>query len=270
MRALLLTALVLAACTDPLVVAKVGSRELRKAEVTLLVASKAKAAALDPKDALEALVERELFAEGARRAGLHHDEAVRARLAQLEREVLAQALLEKEAASLDEAALKKRYEEKKPSLEVREVHVAQIFVSVPQGATAEERRQHESRVAAIHARLVGGDDFAAVAREASDDKPSAERGGDVGRVREGQVNQDFFAAAAALKAGELSKPVKTEHGYHLLKALEAPVTVVPAFDELRGRLLADARRELEESLKKKLEAEITVKRYPAALSGGAP
>ncbi len=266
----LIAPLLLAACTDPLVVAKVGSHELRKADVTLAIASKAKAAAPEPKDALEALIDRELFAEGARRAGLHRDEAVRARLAQLEREVLAQALLEREAKALDEASLKKRYEDKKASLKTVEVHVAQIFVAAPTSATAEERRQLESRANGIYARLLGGDDFAAVARETSDDKPSAERGGDVGKVRAGQVNQDFFTAAAALKAGELSKPVKTDYGYHVLKALEAPAEVVPSFEELRGRLLADARRELEEALKAKLQSDVTVKRYPEALVGGTP
>lgn len=251
----------LSSCTSDEVVAKVGRSEIRRAEVTSVVNARAQGAPLTPAEALDALVSRELLAEGARRAGLSQDEAVRARLHSLEREVLAQAMLERATSGIDEKALRDRYEKTKDEFRTREVHVAQIFLAIPSGASDEDQARLLSKATAVYARLVGGDDFAEVAKEVSDDRPSAERGGELEVVREGQVAREFFEAAVELKAGQLSKPVRTPWGFHLLKALRDPTEVVPPFDEVRGVLLAAARRELEASLRERLGEEIRVTRY---------
>ncbi len=121
----------------------------------------------------------------------------------------------------------------------------------------------------IYARIIGGEPFEAVAREASQDDVSAAQGGDLGIVREGQVHPAFFEAAAALKKDELSKPFETPYGIHVVQALESMQIVVPTFNEVRGRLAAEARLEAESRLMKELEASIPVKRFPDALSAPA-
>src|SRR5262249_52224545 len=134
------------------------------------------------------------------------------------------------------------------------------------GAGKETELAAQNKANTTYARLIGGDDFATVARDISEDKPSAAHGGDVGLVREGQVNAVFFAAAAALKAGELSKPVRPGFGFPGLRALEARSDFTPPFDEVKGKLLADARRELETSLAERLSHDVTVKRFPEHLA----
>jgi len=163
--------LVCAACTGKDVVAKVGSREVKVADVNALVSARAMASRPDPSAALEQLIDRELLAEGARRAGLADDPVIAARLRGLEREVLAQAMIDKEMKAIDETALKKRYEEKRDTLKTREVHVAQIFITV-----GKEPQLAESKASAAYARLADGDAFDVVAGEVCDDKPSASRG----------------------------------------------------------------------------------------------
>mgnify|MGYP001199448553 CR=1 FL=1 len=269
-RVLMLSCAGLWACTSREVVAKVGARELKAADVTAVVKSRSAATPAKPEEVLESLIDRELLAEGARRAGLAEDAVLQARLRSFERELLAQALLEKELGSIDEAALKKRYEAQQRELTTREIHVAQIFVSLPTAATPELREAAQTRASIAYARLVSGEDFETVARDVSDDKPSAERGGDLGKVREGQVSPDFFTAAVALKAGELSQPLRSEYGLHIIKALEPPQDVTPPLAEVRGKLLAEARREAEADLKERLKKDISIKRYPDHLaSAGA-
>ena len=68
-------------------------------------------------------------------------------------------------------------------------------------------------------RLKKGEKFGDLAREASLDSPSAKRKGSLGYFGRGKMVKRFEEAAFSLGIGEVSKPVKTEHGYHIIKRL---------------------------------------------------
>src|SRR5205823_472596 len=128
------------------------------------------------------------------------------------REVLAQALLEKELGTpASETELKARYEAEKPKLERREINVQQIVVRVDPGAGSAEVTAARTRINALYARVLAGEPFEQVARE-SDDQATAQKGGELGTLLEGQVDQTFFEQAAALKKGAVSKPFQTAFG----------------------------------------------------------
>jgi parvulin-like peptidyl-prolyl isomerase len=135
------------------------------------------------------------------------------------------------------------------------------------------RAAAQSKASRIYARIAGGEPFEKVARQLSDDPATAQRGGDLGPIREGQVDAKFFEAAAALKRGEVSKPFESSFGFHVVKALEDAKTVVPPFEEVRGLLAAEARGAAESSLLASLRAKASVKLYPEHLAkqskGGA-
>jgi peptidyl-prolyl cis-trans isomerase SurA len=76
------------------------------------------------------------------------------------------------------------------------------------------------KILALRTRILAGDDFAAIAREESDDHSSANNGGDLGWTAPDSYAGSFEAALAALKPGELSDPVHTEYGWHLIELLE--------------------------------------------------
>ena len=71
------------------------------------------------------------------------------------------------------------------------------------------------KIKKLKQRIVKGETFAHVAREASS-CPSSSRGGDLGKFAKGQMVLEFEEAAFALGPGEISDPVKTEFGYHLI------------------------------------------------------
>ncbi len=69
----------------------------------------------------------------------------------------------------------------------------------------------------LRKRIVAGEDFATLAKAESDDVSSGANGGDLGTFRHGQMVGPFDAAAFAMKPGEISEPVKTQFGYHIIK-----------------------------------------------------
>ncbi len=69
----------------------------------------------------------------------------------------------------------------------------------------------------IKSRLDNGEDFASLAKEYSKDTASAQNGGDLGAFAKGQMVKEFEDAAFSMKEGEISAPVKSQFGYHIIK-----------------------------------------------------
>lgn len=73
---------------------------------------------------------------------------------------------------------------------------------------------------AVLERLKKGESFANLAKELSIDKGSGKRGGDLGSFGRGMMVKPFEEAAFKLEKGQLSEPVKTEFGYHVIKRVD--------------------------------------------------
>jgi len=99
---------------------------------------------------------------------------------------------------------------------VEQAHVRHILARVGDlVAEAEARR----KIALLRTRIVQGANFAEIARLNSDDTASAQRGGDLGWIVPGDLVPEFERAVAALKPGELSEPVRTTFGFHLIEVI---------------------------------------------------
>jgi peptidyl-prolyl cis-trans isomerase D len=91
------------------------------------------------------------------------------------------------------------------------------IIIIPRAVTAADSAAVRARALAIRARIIGGEKFEDVARTESADSVSAANGGSLGKGAKGRFVAPFEAAAAALKPGEISQPVLTQFGYHLIK-----------------------------------------------------
>lgn len=80
-------------------------------------------------------------------------------------------------------------------------------------------------------------DFAELAAEISDDKLTASKGGDLGLFNVGEMDASFEEAALALKLGEVSDPVKSAFGYHLIKVTELSPSTIKAYDDVKDKLI---------------------------------
>ncbi|WP_048305961.1 peptidylprolyl isomerase [Halomonas sp. PR-M31] len=84
----------------------------------------------------------------------------------------------------------------------------------------QDAQQAEALAQQARQRIASGEDFATVAQEVSDDRGSALNGGDLGWVRPGQMVPGFEEAMTSLPVGEVSQPVRSRFGYHLIEVLE--------------------------------------------------
>lgn len=121
------------------------------------------------------------------------------------------------------------------------VRARHILFRLPAGASAEERARVEKKAKEVLARARKGEDFAALARQYSEDPGSASRGGDLGAFRRGQMDPAFEKAAFALKPGEVSDIVETRFGLHIIKAEK--------HEPAHTRPLAEVREEIEKKLR---------------------
>lgn len=147
-----------------------------------------------------------------------------------------------------EEDLRNLYEEQKASFtseERRKVSHILVTVDTEGGKTAEQTAL--AKINQIRERLAKGEDFAKVAKEMSDDPVSAQNGGDLGFITKGAMEQNFADAAFALKQGELSEPVKTSFGYHLIRVTELSPAKVKPFEEVKDELLNTFQRNAAEN-----------------------
>lgn len=91
----------------------------------------------------------------------------------------------------------------------------------------------------VYDKIQAGEDFSALAKEFSDDKPSAEDGGSLPLAEPGTFVPPFEDALYALKVGEVSQPVKTDFGYHIIKLDEIEAAEPESFEDKKAELVAD-------------------------------
>nr|WP_298174098.1 SurA N-terminal domain-containing protein [uncultured Pseudomonas sp.] len=99
--------------------------------------------------------------------------------------------------------------------------------------------QAKAKIQEIEKRLQQGEDFAALAKEFSNDPGSAGSGGDLGYAGPGVYDPAFEEALYALEKGQVSVPVRSEFGWHLIKLLGVQAPEVPTLDSLKDKLLRD-------------------------------
>ncbi|QJD30884.1 SurA N-terminal domain-containing protein [Methylococcus geothermalis] len=146
-----------------------------------------------------------------------------------------------------EEDLRNFYEEQKAAFTTEERRrVSHILVTVDP-AKPEEESAALAKINQIRDRLLKGEDFAKVAKEASDDRVSAEKGGDLGMVAKGAMEPNFEKAALALAQGAVSEPVKTSFGYHLIKVTELVPASTKPYEQVKDEVAAGFRRNAAEN-----------------------
>jgi peptidyl-prolyl cis-trans isomerase C len=162
-------------------------------------------------------------------------------------------------ASQTDDAMHKVYDEaikQTPSNE-EEVHARHILVAT------------EGEAKDIVAQLKNGADFATLAKEKSKD-PGAADGGDLGYFTKEQMVPEFAEAAFKLQKGQISDPVKTQFGWHIIKIEDRRIRPTPTYDEVKGQLQNYVARRAQAELVDNLRKSATIQRLDRPASPANP
>ncbi|MCJ8336861.1 MAG: SurA N-terminal domain-containing protein [Pseudomonadales bacterium] len=183
---------------------------------------------------LTAVSEAEVKAEfEARKGSLNTTEQVSLEYVILERDKLAATI------NISEEDINTQYEQVVASFQAQEQRqAAHILIEVNDDLSDDAALE---KITAIKSRLDAGEDFATVAAAESNDFGSVDNGGELGIINRGTFEPAFEDALYALEMGQVSDPVQTESGYHLIKALSIEGNEAPS--------LADSRENIIEQLK---------------------
>lgn len=170
---------------------------------------------------------------------------------------------------VDEADLKAYFEAKKglyarpADAQVKARHI--LFTAKTPAEVAAATKKAE----ALRAELLKGRDFAKAAEELSEDPTAKGNGGDLGWFTRDKMVPEFSAAAFALQPGEISQPVKTGFGVHLIKLEEAKPKELLTFEQAKDRVLADLQADRFEKKAKERIEELRKRAGGGDLSNGA-
>jgi peptidyl-prolyl cis-trans isomerase D len=168
-----------------------------------------------------------------------------------------------------EEQLKAYYEEQKEQFSTKERRrISHILFAFTKDTSADDQALQRALKAKQELK---SKDFAALAAEVSDDKLTAKKGGDLGLFNVGVMEKAFEEAAGNLKLGEVSEPVKSAFGYHLIKVTELAPGEVKPYDAVKAELAKAYQKSQAESTFNALGEKLTEVSYenPNSLDAAA-
>ncbi len=252
--------------TDP-VIAKVNGVEVRQSDLTL--AEEEAGGQLPPmtpeakRDYLVAFVADMILVSKAAEAKKMGDGAdFKRKLAFTRNKLLMEALLQTEGkTALTDAAMRKVYDEAVKQMgPEQEVHARHILFRVADPADEKAGKEAEGKIKAVIERIKKGEDFVKLANELTEDPSGKQNGGDLDYFSKEQMVPEFSETAFKLEKGQISEPIKTQFGWHVLKVEDKRVKPVPAFDQVKSQIETFVVRKAQADLVTKLREGAKIER----------
>lgn len=215
--------------TDDAVVAKVNGYEIKASEVRLAADDLPQLSEVAPQlryaFVVEYLIERHLMAQAAVKDQIADTDEYKRRLAFYQAKALRDAYFnEKIRPTIKDEEVRKIYDEQAAKVNsVERVHAKHILVDT------------EEQAKDALAKIKGGANFEDLAKQISKDG-SSQYGGDLDFFTADEMVPEFSKAAFALQPGQISDPVKTEYGWHVIKVVERKLGGAEPFDKVKGGL----------------------------------
>lgn len=124
--------------------------------------------------------------------------------------------------------------------------VSHILIPVAPGSPSDDVKKAQTLIEDIEKQARAGGDFSQLARKHSQDDSTAAKGGDLGELSPGLLPKPLEDAVYVLKQGDITKPVRTEFGYHLAKLTAYRAATQKTFDAMRPQLVKQAHQRYSE------------------------
>ena len=249
---------------DP-VVAKVNDTEIHQSDLAVAEEEAGQVPPMSPNAKKDYLVQfvtdMILMSQAAEAKKMGDTLEFKRKLAFNREKLLMEQLLQKAAKeALTDKAMHDVYDEAAKQMgQEQEVHARHILIRAAAGDD-KASKEAEDKIKAIIMRLKKGEDFAKVASEATEDPSGKANGGDLGYFSKEQMVPEFSDTAFKLDKGQISEPVKTQFGWHVIKVEDKRVKPVPPFDEVKPQIENYVQRKAQAELVTSLRASAKIEK----------
>ena len=263
---------------DP-TIAKVNGVEIRQSDLAIAEEDLGQnSASLSPdskRDYLVAyLADIMLVAKAAESKKIGESAEFQNRLTHLRNKLLAELMLQAETkAAVTDTAMRKVYDDATKGMgSEQEVRARHILIRVADPADEKASKEAEGKIKSIIERLNKGEDFATLAAELTEDPSGKQNGGDLDYFTKEQMVPEFSTVAFQLDKGQLSGPIKTQFGWHVLKVEDKRNRQPPDFDKVKDQVQTIVMRKAQSDFITKLRDEAKIERLdkPAAKPAEMP
>ncbi len=260
---------------DSKILAKVGTEVITEADIEKRIASapphiqKRMTGIQGRQMLLQKLVDLKVFAMEARALKIDREETVQTLIEDQVDNLLAREYLKRQDSGLSRVTdedIRKYYDEhpaefQKPA----RVKARHILIAVSADAGEKEVAEARAKAERIKKELERGGNFSALAARYSDDRETRKKGGDLGYLSRDKMAAPFSEAAFGLKVGEISTPVKTGRGFHIItvedRTEEGTVDLNGAKGRIRAQLESTVRKEGMERARDRLRKKYNVETF---------
>ncbi len=251
---------------DP-VIAKVNGIEIRQSDLTLAEEDLGpNPPALTPDAKRDYLIQYLsdiiLVAQAGADKKLGDTPEFKRRLFHTRNKLLAEQMLQAETkAAVTDEAMHKVYDDATKTMgDEQEVRARHILIRVMDPTDEKASKEAEDKIKAIIVRLNKGEDFATLAGELTEDPSGKQNGGDLDYFTKDQMVKEFSEVAFKLDKGQISGPVKTQFGWHVLKVEDKRTRKPPEYDKVKDQLQTIVMRKAQSEFIGKLRASAKIER----------
>ncbi len=186
--------------------------------------------------------------------------------AQIQKELMVMKLEQdfKDNFNVEDSSAKEFYEKNKESYRNNQVKASHILIKTVDGSLnplPEDEIAKKKEIAQdVLQKAKGGEDFAQLAKEYSEDEGSAPNGGDLGYFKKGVMVPEFEKAAFGLEKGQISELVQSQFGYHIIKVYDE-IDETPEFDEVKDSIVQQVKQNEYGIYVEKLMEEAKIEKY---------
>ncbi|MCU7892442.1 MAG: peptidylprolyl isomerase [Candidatus Thiodiazotropha sp. (ex Ustalcina ferruginea)] len=208
---------------------------------------------------LNVFLEREGLAEVILQQKVLDAEQIQVEVNEFKKQMLASRYFEQYLRDkVNEAAIRNFYAANPARFQTRKAHVAHILIRTNPKMSQQEREALLTKAQETYSKAVSNQDFVLLAKQYSEDLMSVKKGGDLGWITEGSIDPAFTKAAFGLKTGEVSQPVTTPFGFHIIKVLEEAQIVKQPYERVKGDIRFELRQQAKQAEMKRLMALVSI------------
>lgn len=217
------------------------------------------------------MVKLEVFAKEARSEGIDMDKEIQARIRGFVNYILSTEYIKREVYNkieIDEKEVLRQFEENRLEYNTPEkINVSQIYLNA---TTYEEKIEARAKAEGLLERLKGGEDFATLAKEYTEDTFTRDAGGNMGYFSRGRLVPELEEPVFHLEKGEMSPVLESQGGIHIFKLIDRREGRLLEYDEARDRIVeklkVDKQNRLYEALEERLFKKYAIKIYKERLT----